>query len=134
MVDFALSHDGPTSIRYPKANVGRVDRPTTPIELGKIVAETVIGCIHDPEPLRFSRRGQHALDVGERHELVVRGVDGRQRHASSLISGRPRHRTPPIADRVAGSDAASTSATWGARCTQPPSPLETMIGWPPRGP
>ncbi len=35
MLEFALSHDGPTSIRYPKANANRFDRPNQPIELGK---------------------------------------------------------------------------------------------------
>ena len=35
MLDFALSHDGPTSIRYPKANVESVERTECPIELGK---------------------------------------------------------------------------------------------------
>lgn len=35
LVDFALTHDGPVSVRYPKANVERVERPETPIELGK---------------------------------------------------------------------------------------------------
>lgn len=35
MLDFALSHNGPTSIRYPKANVERIERPSAPIELGK---------------------------------------------------------------------------------------------------
>ncbi|MCA9088215.1 MAG: 1-deoxy-D-xylulose-5-phosphate synthase [Planctomycetaceae bacterium] len=35
MLDFALNHDGPTSIRYPKATAEIVERPTAPIELGK---------------------------------------------------------------------------------------------------
>ncbi len=35
MLQFALSHDGPTSLRYPKANLERVDRPATPVELGR---------------------------------------------------------------------------------------------------
>jgi 1-deoxy-D-xylulose-5-phosphate synthase len=35
MLDFALSHDGPTTIRYPKANAERVDRAVAPMELGK---------------------------------------------------------------------------------------------------
>jgi hypothetical protein len=34
MVDFALAHDGPTAIRYPKAVAETVQRPDTPIELG----------------------------------------------------------------------------------------------------
>jgi 1-deoxy-D-xylulose-5-phosphate synthase len=35
MLRFALNQPSPTSIRYPKANLKRHDRPTTPIELGK---------------------------------------------------------------------------------------------------
>ena len=35
MLEFALQHSGPVSLRYPKANVEHVERPTTPIELGK---------------------------------------------------------------------------------------------------
>jgi 1-deoxy-D-xylulose-5-phosphate synthase len=35
MLKFALSHSGPASLRYPKANLERVDRPLTPLELGQ---------------------------------------------------------------------------------------------------
>jgi len=35
MLEFALQHSGPTSIRYPKANANTFDRPKQPIELGK---------------------------------------------------------------------------------------------------
>ncbi len=35
MLDFALSHAGPVSIRYPKANTENVERPECPIEHGK---------------------------------------------------------------------------------------------------
>ena len=35
MLDFALSHSGPTSIRYPKANVEHVTRAECPVEYGK---------------------------------------------------------------------------------------------------
>ena len=35
MLEFALTHNGPTSIRYPKANVETVERQETPIEHGK---------------------------------------------------------------------------------------------------
>lgn len=35
LLDFAVSHPGPVSIRYPKANVESVDRPEQPVELGK---------------------------------------------------------------------------------------------------
>jgi len=35
MLEFALQHSSPTSIRYPKANANTFDRPKQPIELGK---------------------------------------------------------------------------------------------------
>ncbi len=35
MVQFALTHDAPCSIRYPKSNVDSIDRVPTPIELGR---------------------------------------------------------------------------------------------------
>jgi 1-deoxy-D-xylulose-5-phosphate synthase len=35
MLDFALQHDGPTSIRYPKANLETIDREVQPIALGE---------------------------------------------------------------------------------------------------
>ncbi len=35
MLRFALSHSGPVSLRYPKANLERVDRPAAPVELGQ---------------------------------------------------------------------------------------------------
>lgn len=39
MLEFALNHDGPTSIRYPKATAKTFDRPHQPIVLGK--SETI---------------------------------------------------------------------------------------------
>jgi 1-deoxy-D-xylulose-5-phosphate synthase len=35
MLDFALNFDGPCAIRYPKATAVTIERPTTPIELGR---------------------------------------------------------------------------------------------------
>src|SRR5204862_2951076 len=35
MLRFALSHDGPASMRYPKANLERVERSPAPLELGQ---------------------------------------------------------------------------------------------------
>jgi 1-deoxy-D-xylulose-5-phosphate synthase len=35
MLDFALQREGPTSIRYPKANLETIDRDVQPIELGQ---------------------------------------------------------------------------------------------------
>jgi 1-deoxy-D-xylulose-5-phosphate synthase len=35
MLDFAVSHDGPCSIRYPKSSAERIDQRREPIELGR---------------------------------------------------------------------------------------------------
>ena len=35
LLDFALAHPGPVSLRYPKANVETVDRPLQPVKLGQ---------------------------------------------------------------------------------------------------
>src|SRR5262249_50739315 len=35
MLHFALGHDGPASMRYPKANLEKVDRAVAPLELGQ---------------------------------------------------------------------------------------------------
>ncbi|HVA45875.1 MAG TPA: 1-deoxy-D-xylulose-5-phosphate synthase [Pirellulales bacterium] len=35
MLDFALSHDSPVAVRYPKATSEKLDRPLAPIELGR---------------------------------------------------------------------------------------------------
>jgi 1-deoxy-D-xylulose-5-phosphate synthase len=45
MLRFALEHDGPTSIRYPKANADSIEREEAPIELGR------------PEVLEWGRDG-----------------------------------------------------------------------------
>jgi len=35
MLRFALAHDGPVSLRYPKANLDKVERGPAPVELGQ---------------------------------------------------------------------------------------------------
>jgi len=35
MLHFALDHSSPTSLRYPKANLEKVERPSQPVELGQ---------------------------------------------------------------------------------------------------
>src|SRR5262249_34709585 len=35
MLQFALQHPGPISLRYPKANLEKISRPSAPIELGQ---------------------------------------------------------------------------------------------------
>lgn len=47
MLAFALAHDGPVSMRYPKAAPGRFDRSVAPIELGQseVIEWGTDGCI-----------------------------------------------------------------------------------------
>ena len=44
MLNFALNHDGPTGIRYPKASVARVEREVASVTLGK--SETISSGTH----------------------------------------------------------------------------------------
>ncbi|MCX7420180.1 MAG: 1-deoxy-D-xylulose-5-phosphate synthase [Planctomycetia bacterium] len=83
MLDFALSHNGPTSIRYPKANVERIERTPTPVELGKaeiyewgsdgmfVAFGTLFGdCVRAAERLR-----QEGLDVGVINARFAKPLD-----------------------------------------------------------
>ncbi|MCH2200566.1 MAG: 1-deoxy-D-xylulose-5-phosphate synthase [Fuerstiella sp.] len=83
MMKFALQHDGPVSIRYPKAGVTEVERKVAEVELGK------------SEPIRWGRDGniltlgallpeavnaanqlqQDGLDVGVVNARFVKPVD-----------------------------------------------------------
>jgi 1-deoxy-D-xylulose-5-phosphate synthase len=47
MLDFALKYDGPCAIRYPKASAVTIERPTTPIELGRseVLRAGADGCL-----------------------------------------------------------------------------------------
>ncbi|MGL5095605.1 MAG: 1-deoxy-D-xylulose-5-phosphate synthase, partial [Planctomycetia bacterium] len=47
MLKFAMNHDAPTSLRYPKATPERIDRTPTPIELGQaeVVEWGADGCV-----------------------------------------------------------------------------------------
>ncbi len=84
MVDFALRHDAPTSIRYPKANLETIDREVQPIEPGQaevlewetdgmlLACGTVVGaCLRAAERLR-----QHyGLRVGVVNARFVKPLD-----------------------------------------------------------
>ena len=83
MLDFALRHNGPTSIRYPKANVERIERTSTPIELGKaeiyewgtdgmfVAFGTLFGdCVRAAERLRTQ-----GLDVGVINARFAKPLD-----------------------------------------------------------
>jgi 1-deoxy-D-xylulose-5-phosphate synthase len=83
MLDFALGHDSPVSIRYPKANAETLDRQRTPIELGRaevldwghdgtiIVCGTLLtACVKAAAKLRDS-----GLDIGVINARFVKPLD-----------------------------------------------------------
>jgi 1-deoxy-D-xylulose-5-phosphate synthase len=84
MIDFALGHDSPVSIRYPKANLETIDREAQPIELGQaevlewetdgmfLACGTVVGtCLRAAERLRQ----QYGLRVGVVNARFVKPLD-----------------------------------------------------------
>jgi 1-deoxy-D-xylulose-5-phosphate synthase len=84
MVDFALAHDAPVSVRYPKANLESVGREPQPVELGQseiLEWETdgmflacgtlVASCLRAAERLR----DQYGLRVGVVNARFVKPLD-----------------------------------------------------------
>jgi 1-deoxy-D-xylulose-5-phosphate synthase len=83
MIEFALGHDSPTSIRYPKANAERIVREPTPVELGRaeviewgedgmLVAfgSLLPACVQAAQRLR-----DEGLDVGVINARFVKPLD-----------------------------------------------------------
>ena len=70
MLDFALGHDSPVAIRYPKAPAEKLDRPLTPIELGR---SEVIDWGHDGMFVAFG--AQVAACVKAAETLKEEGLD-----------------------------------------------------------
>lgn len=83
MLDFALAHDRPASIRYPKATAERADREPAPVELGRaevfhwghdgmlIACGSLLGyCLKAAAQLR-----QQGLDVGVINARFVKPLD-----------------------------------------------------------
>jgi 1-deoxy-D-xylulose-5-phosphate synthase len=83
MLEFALGHDSPVSMRYPKATAETAERPATPIELGKaeviewghdgmIVAcgTLLASCVKAAKTLRAE-----GLDVGVINARFVKPLD-----------------------------------------------------------
>ncbi|HET6878739.1 MAG TPA: 1-deoxy-D-xylulose-5-phosphate synthase [Pirellulales bacterium] len=83
MLDFALGHDAPVSIRYPKATAEKIDRPLAPIEAGRaevidwgddgmfVVFGTLLGAsIKAAETLRAE-----GLDVGVINARFAKPLD-----------------------------------------------------------
>ncbi|HEV3165849.1 MAG TPA: 1-deoxy-D-xylulose-5-phosphate synthase [Isosphaeraceae bacterium] len=84
MLDFALQHNAPTSIRYPKANLETIERDVQPIELGQaeilewetdgmlLAFGTLVGhCLRAAERLRQ----QYGLRVGVINARFAKPVD-----------------------------------------------------------
>ncbi len=83
MIEFALQHDGPTSIRYPKASAEIIERALTPLELGRAevyhwgqdgmfiaFGSLFCECIDAAEQLQ-----QEGLDVGVINARFLRPLD-----------------------------------------------------------
>ena len=93
MIDFALAHDAPASIRYPKASLEAIDREPQPIELGQaeilewetdgmlLACGTLVGtCLRVAEQLRE----QHGLagGCGQRRDSWKRSTSPRCKRRS----------------------------------------------------
>ena len=83
MLDFALGHDSPVSLRYPKAAAEKHDRPLAPVELGRsevidwghdgmfIACGTLLGaCVKAAAALR-----EEGLDVGVINARFIKPLD-----------------------------------------------------------
>jgi 1-deoxy-D-xylulose-5-phosphate synthase len=84
MLDFALGHDAPVSIRYPKANLEMIDREVQPIELGQaeilewetdgmfVACGTLVAtCLRAAERLRH----QYGLRIGVINARFAKPLD-----------------------------------------------------------
>ena len=84
MLEFALGHDAPTSIRYPKANLETIEREPQPIELGQAeildwetdgmllaCGTLVVTCLQVAERLRE----EHGLRVGVVNARFIKPLD-----------------------------------------------------------
>lgn len=83
MLDFALKHQGPTSIRYPKASAERVERPVAPIELGKSEVYrwgedgmfVAFGSLFSTCVLAAERLAKDGIDIGVINARFLRPLD-----------------------------------------------------------
>jgi 1-deoxy-D-xylulose-5-phosphate synthase len=84
MIDFALGHDAPVSIRYPKASLETIEREAQPIELGQaevlewetdgmfLACGTLVGaCLRAAERLREL----HGLRIGVVNARFIKPLD-----------------------------------------------------------
>lgn len=70
MLEFALSHDGPCAIRYPKTAALTFDRPSQPVEFGK---SEWVRWGTDGAIISFGAMLQHALEAAD--QLKQEGLD-----------------------------------------------------------
>jgi 1-deoxy-D-xylulose-5-phosphate synthase len=83
MLDFALKHDGPVSLRYPKAAPARIERDFVPVELGQaeVYEHGTDGCIIAfgslfGEAVEASRKLRSlGLDIGVINARFVKPLD-----------------------------------------------------------
>jgi 1-deoxy-D-xylulose-5-phosphate synthase len=83
MLEFAVNHDGPTSVRYPKANAELVARPDCPIELGKSEVYrwgedgmfVAFGALFPACVAAAERLAKDGLDVGVINARFLRPLD-----------------------------------------------------------
>ena len=83
MVQFALTHDGPTAIRYPKARAASIERELSPLELGKAEVlrwgneGTIVACgtMLDACLDAADRLREEGLDLGVINARFVKPLD-----------------------------------------------------------
>ncbi|WP_437203427.1 1-deoxy-D-xylulose-5-phosphate synthase [Planctomicrobium sp. SH664] len=83
MLDFALEHNGPTSIRYPKANAETIEREVAPIELGRSEVYrwgedgmfVAFGSLFSTCVAAAERLAKNGLDVGVINARFLRPLD-----------------------------------------------------------
>jgi 1-deoxy-D-xylulose-5-phosphate synthase len=83
MLDFALNHNGPTSLRYPKAAAERVERRVAPLEYGKAEVYrwgkdgmfVAYGALFPECVTAAARLKDEGLDVGVINARFVKPID-----------------------------------------------------------
>ena len=131
MLRFALAHNGPASLRYPKASLEKVERAVAPIELGQaevyewgedgvLVAYGTLfpTCVKAAEELRAGRAGRRRHQRPLRQAARPRHAAARHRGDAAGRHGRGRHAGRRLRQRRAGSGQrrrpgyAATSCVW----------------------
>ena len=126
MLRFALEHTRPTSLRYPKASLEKVERPVQPIELGQaevfewgtdamLIAYGTLfpTCVKAAEKLR-----EEGYDVGVINARFVKPLDQATmfkavRETAAGRHGRGRHAGRRLRQRRSGSGQRRRGSTRG---------------------